>query len=291
VTDPRVAAFARVASGNIEPIRVIEGQRTKLTRVAHGITYDPVNDLIIATEPLASSIVFFKGGSGGNVPPLRVIQGPHTELHQPWQVAVDAVHKEVWIADYGQAHIAAFPLFGNGDVAPLRVISDSKDGMRVVSGVAVDPKTNLVVAAARNAHYQGGLFIFDRTTNGDVAPLRLIAGPTTGIRGLWHVQMLNGKIFATVSEGAYRPPYDPGGYAPVANCNGPISEFAPAPLGFLGVWNETDDGDVAPRAIIRGADTLIVQPNGLALDPKHGEIFISTGMRNGLAAYHLPGFF
>jgi hypothetical protein len=280
-----------VASGNIDPIRQIEGQKTKLTRTAHGIAYDPVHDLIIASEPFAGSIVTFRGGSHGNTPPLRVIQGPHTQIHQPWGVAVDPQHKEIWIADYGNARVEAFPLEANGDVAPLRIIESSEAGMRLDSGVAVDPERDLVVVAARDGHYKGALFTFKRTDNGDVIPTATIKGPDTGILGLWHVQLYGGRIFASVLESAYRPPYDPGGYKPMPGCKGPISEFEPAPLGFIGVWNETDNGDVPPRAIIRGAVTQITQPGGLALDPADGEIFTSSGMQNGLLGFLVPGFF
>ncbi|HLH76038.1 MAG TPA: hypothetical protein VKV28_04440 [Candidatus Binataceae bacterium] len=291
MTDPRIAAFARVASGNLNAARAIEGQRTKLTRVAHGIAYDPIHDLIIAAEPLAGSLVFFRGGANGNIPPLRVIQGPHTGIHQPLQVTVDPVHNEVWIADFGGARLAAYPLFGNGDVAPLRVISSARTGMRLPAGVAVDPQTNLVIAAARDAHYHGGLYIFKRTDNGDVAPLRVISGPTTGLLGVWHVQAWHGIIYATALNSAYRMPYDPGGHAPMPGCKGPISEFAPGPLGFIGIWKETDNGDVAPRGIIRGADTQIIEPGGLALDPRDGEIFVSSGRINGITGYLTPQFF
>jgi hypothetical protein len=249
-----------------------------------------VHDLIIASEPLASSLVIFKGGANGNVAPLRVIQGPHTQLHQPWGVAVDPKHNEIWEADYGNAHVAAYPLFGNGDVAPLRVISSSKAGMRLDSGVAVDPERNLVVVAARDAHYRGAIYIFNRTDNGDLAPQRVIAGPTTGILGLWHVQTYGGKIYAAVLEMNYRPPYDPAGDAPMPGCKGPISEFSPSPLGFVGVWNITDNGDVAPRAIIRGTQTRLSNALGLALDPRDGEIFAS-GAGNAVMAYLVPAFF
>ncbi|HTW87929.1 MAG TPA: hypothetical protein VMD75_07975 [Candidatus Binataceae bacterium] len=283
-----------MASGNVEPTRIIEGQKTKLTRVAHGIVYDPVHDEIIATEPLASSIAFFHGDAKGEAVPNRIIQGPKTQLHQPFQVAIDNQHNEIWVADFRTDMLLAYPLDARGDVAPIRMIGGSKSGMWMPVGVAVDPKNNLVVAASfmgtRTWHHNGGLFIFDRTANGNVAPKRVIAGPTTGIIGLWHAQIYDGKIFTTAINIKYLPPYDQGGYAPKRGCDGPPLPWI-GPLGFIGVWDINDNGDVAPRAIIRGADTDLIHPGGLVLDPGHGEVFASDSNHNGYFGFLVPSFF
>lgn len=283
-----------MASGNSEADRIIEGQKTKLTRVAHGITYDSAHDLIISTEPLASSITFFRGGASGEEAPVRIIQGPRTQLHGPYQPAVDLKNNELWIADSRTDALLVFPLDGNGDIPPKRVIEGPKTGMWYASGIAVDPVRNLVVAGTllgRNTwHHNGGLFVFGRTDNGNVAPKAVISGPTTGIVGIWHVQAYDGKIFATATNIKYLPPYDAGGYAPVKDCKGPPLPWI-GPLGFVGVWNIDDNGDVAPRAIIRGAGTDLIHPSGIAIDPAHGEIFATDSVRNGLYSFLVPNFF
>lgn len=283
-----------MASGNSEPVRVIEGQKTKLTRVAHGIAYDPVHDLIISTEPLASSITFFRGGSVGEQAPVRVIQGPRTQLHGPYQPAIDVKHNELWIADSRTDSLLVFPLDGSGDIPPKRVIAGPKTGLWYAAGVAVDPERNLVVAGSllgRNTwHHNGGLFVFGRTDNGNVAPKTVIAGPTTGIIGIWHVQTYDGKIYAVATNIKYLPPYDPGGYAPMKDCKGPPLPWI-GPLGFIGVWNLDDNGDLAPRAIIRGAGTDLIHPSGIAIDPANGEIFTTDSVRNGIYSFLVPSFF
>ncbi|HLH75508.1 MAG TPA: hypothetical protein VKV28_01760 [Candidatus Binataceae bacterium] len=290
MSDPRIATFARVASGNIPAKRIIEGQNTKLTRVAHGITYDPVHDLIIATEPLAASIVFFRGGAHGDVPPVRVIQGNKTLIHSPYEPSVDNQHNELWIADITSGALRVYPLEDNGNIAPLRNIQGPKTQLFSITGVAVDPVHDLVVAAGLNRQYRPCIFIFRRTDNGDVAPLRVISGPTTGLEYIWHVQVAGQRIFATASNFYYIPPYDPGGHEPRKDCTGPPLPF-PGPLGFIGVWNESDNGDVAPRAIIRGAQTDLLHPVGLVLDPAHGQVFASDSVRNGVFGFLVPNFF
>ncbi len=312
MTDPRIAAFARTASGNVEPVRIIEGQKSGLTRVAHGITYDPARDEIWASEPLASSVVCFRGDANGQAAPLRMIQGAKTKLHGPMGLVVDDKHHELVVADDVTALILVYPWDANGNVAPLRVIGGPRAGMRGVSGVAVDPVHNLIVAASGSrrpegsnqvgpvpasflAHVRsGGLFIFNRTDNGDVAPRAVIAGPHTGIGRVSQVAVYDDRIYTVVSLGSqYRPPYDRGGYRPRPGCTGP-----PLPLltvgermNFVGVWNVTDSDDVPPRAIIFGPATELAGAIGIALNPQAGEIYVSSGVLNGAYSFLVPQFF
>ena len=287
MTYPRLAAFARLASGNAEPVREIAGQASKLTRVAHGIAYDPVHDEILASEPLASSVVVFPGGATGQVAPKRVIQGSKTKLHDPWQVIVDNAHGEILVADDTLNGILVFPRTANGNVAPLRVVQSR--GMEGVGGVAVDPKRNLLFAGSY--HYRGGgIFVFHRTDNGDVKPLTVIRGPKTGIRGVWHLAVYRDLLFATVVNVNYIPPYDKGGFRPRKGVTGPALAWRGDP-GFVGVWKVTDQGDAAPLAVVRGAATGLLHPSGLALDPSDGDVFATDSFRNGFYRFIVPSFF
>ncbi len=311
MTDPRIGAFARLASGDSEPVRIVSGQNTKLTRVAHGITYDAGRDEIFASEPLASSVVAFRGGASGEAAPLAVIQGPKTRLHQPWGLQVDDLHKELVVADFATSSILTYAWDANGDVAPKRVIRGPETGMRGLSGLAVDPERNLIVGATflggkRGSRAagpysnsfgwgggNGGLFIFDRTAQGNVAPRGVIAGPHTGIIAAAQVVVYGGKIFATIDNTKYMPPYDLGGYLPRQGCKGP--PLPPLTMGsadnFVGVWNITDNGDVPPMAIIHGPATQLVAPAGIAINPKAGELYITDGGVNGAFTFLVPQFF
>ncbi|MBF6571084.1 MAG: hypothetical protein IVW54_19640 [Candidatus Binataceae bacterium] len=287
-----------MASGNATPARVILGQHTKLTRVAHGIVYDRARDEVFASAPLASAIVAFKSDQRGDTPPLRVIQGPHTMVHDPWGLAVDDKHNELLAADFEQGAILTFPIDGNGDVAPRRVIRGPRTQMFGVSGVAVDPERNLIVAMTFASGTEaslgdGGIFIFDRKATGNVAPIRMIAGPHTGIISGWHVAVYEGKIYAVASNIEYRPPYDGGGYGPRNGCKGPPFGMLTAPrhLGFVGIWNITDNGDIPPRAIIRGSTTELVEPGGIVLDPADGEIFVTEPVKGAIFGFMVPELF
>jgi hypothetical protein len=290
-----------MASGNATPSRVITGQKTKLTRVAHGIIYDPGHDEVFASAPLAGAIVVFKGGQQGDQAPIRVIQGDKTRIHDPWELAVDDLHDELDVADVEQAAILVFKRDADGNSRPLRVIRGPKTGMVGTSGVAVDPERNLIVAmtfasGGSGGHTHrggGGLFIFDRTADGDVAPKGVIRGPRTGIIAGWHVAVHNGRIFASANNLEYRPPYDSGGFAPREGCKGPPMAplTKPQHVGFIGIWNITDNGDIPPRAIIRGPTTELVEPGGIVLDPNDGELFVTDPVKGGVFGFDVPELF
>ena len=292
MSEPRIAAFARLVNGNVAPKRIIKGQATKFGRTVHGIAYDPVHDEIIVPNPLAAAILFFRGGATGDEAPLRIIQGAKTQLSFPHAVSVDAQHNEIIVGDPGGKKVLFFPLNAQGDVAPLRVIKGSKTKLGYIVGAAVDPVSNVLVIASSSIGGASGLFMFNRTDDGDVAPRAIILGPKTNIQDApWQVEIWQGKIFVSVANTTYRPLYQfDKPRASEAEIRSPWNDMRQG-LGFIGVWNITDNGDVAPRAIIRGPITGLIHPTGLALNPQHGEVLATDSVRNGTFTFLVPEFF
>jgi hypothetical protein len=75
---PQIAAFARLAGENTPPVRVLEGQKTLISRTMHGFAYDAIHDEIVVTSPLAQAILTFR------------LTG-----YDPLGIAIDPVHKEI----------------------------------------------------------------------------------------------------------------------------------------------------------------------------------------------------
>ncbi len=283
---PRVAAFARTANGNVKPRRVITGQATKLGRTVHGIAYDPLHDEIVVPNALADAILVFRAGADGPEPPVRVIQGPHTRLVTPHAVSLDLENKEILVASLSGRSINVFPWNANGDVTPLRVIQGPQTKLGHLVGLGVDPATNLLAVANTEE-----ILIFHRTDDGDVAPRAVIAGPRTGIGDEpWQIEMHRGRIFLAASNHLHQNLYSAvtpkGTYAKV-----PEDPWLDPNLGFIGVWKITDRGDVAPSAMIKGPFSGLFHPTGLALNPKNGEIYVSDSVRNGVLTFLVPDFF
>jgi DNA-binding beta-propeller fold protein YncE len=286
VTQPRVAAFARLANGQVAPKRVITGQGSMLGRTVHGLVYDAVHDEIVVPNALADAVLVFKGSADGPEHPIRVIQGPHTHLVTPHSVSLDLVHGELYVASLTGKRVNVFAWNANGDATPLRVIEGPKTNLGHTVGIAIDNATNLVaVANSRD------IVVFNRTDCGNVAPRARIMGPHTGIGDEpWQMELYQGKIFVAASNHLHQNLYTDVTLKPESK-QVPEDPWLNPNLGFVGVWNITDNGDVPPLAKIKGPFSGLLHPVGLALNPKDGEIYVSDSVRNGVLSFLLPQFF
>jgi DNA-binding beta-propeller fold protein YncE len=286
VTQPRIAVFARLANGDTAPTRLITGQNTLLGRTIHGLAYDSTRDEIVVPNALADAILVFRAGAAGSEHPLRVIQGAHTHLVTPHAASLDLRNREILVASLTGRRINVFSWDANGDATPIRVIEGPKTELGHVVGLAVDPDRNLLAVA--NTHE---ILIFNREDNGDVAPRARIAGPKTGITDEpWQMEFYKGRIFLAASNHFHQNLYEGVTLRPDAK-QVPDDPWLNPILGFMGVWNITDNGDVAPLAMIRGPFSGLIHPVGLALNPKDGEIYVSDSVKNGVLSFLVPQFF
>ena len=291
---PQIAAFARLAEGNAKPTRSIAGQNTLITRTIHDMAYDPVRDEIVVPQFYLQGILTFRGSASGDEAPIRVISGPHTQITNPARITLDPVHNEIYIPNDNR--LLVFPRDGQGDVAPIRII-EGPDTQMSASVVQVDPIHNLVIVGGsdvtrrrgeRERGNRGGqvisggisgddgggrgaqLLIFDRTSSGNAKPLRVIRGPNSKLTrvGLMAVYPPRGLILAGVPSGENT-----------------------SPNNFVGVWSEQDNGDVPPRWMIGGPNSILRQVRGLTLDPTHKSVIISDKYVNAVMTFSFPEIF
>ena len=275
-----------MANGNVAPQRVIEGQGSKLGRTIHGIAYDPLHDEIVVPNALADAILVFRGSASGAEPPIRVIQGPKTQLVTPHSVNIDEKNGEILVASLTGRRINVFPWDANGDVLPQRLIMGPKTGLEHIVGIAVDPVKNLMAVANSE-----DILVFNRLDDGDVPPRARIAGPRTGIGDEpWQMQFYGGRIFVAASNHLHQNLYSGVTLKP-GSTSVPDDPWLNPNLGFIGVWEISDNGDVAPRQMVRGPFSGLLHPVGLALNPERGEIYVSDSVRNGVLSFYLPDFF
>ena len=258
---PQIAVFARLADGQADRVRAIEGQRTLLGRTMHAIAYDEIHDEIYVTQQFGEGILVFRGSATGEEPPLRVINGSKTMLIAPDRLAVDPVHDEIYVPE--GVHLLVFPRTANGNVAPIRRITGPNTGIGATRAVAVDPHRNLIVAATQ-AWDEGGrgdysdLRIFAREANGDVKPMRVISG-LDGMGNL-AVDARTGLIFTMQDD-------------------------------YVGVWHVDDNGRVPPRFTIGGPNGALREGRGVALDPKNQTVIASDKELNAVMTFHVPEVF
>jgi hypothetical protein len=252
----------------------------------HGIFYDAIHDEIVVPVALGGAILTLPGDAAGDAPPKRVLQGPKTGISQPDTLYVDLAHDEL-IVESGDDAVLVFPRTAQGNVAPSRRIGGPNSGVGNIYGLASDSKRDCIIVANRvegvGRHSDDAILVFNRTDNGDPKPRTKIAGPHTGIIKIRQVFVdeERGLIYATIKNNfeAY-------------NYNDPRpSPWDPNKTGFIGVWSIDDNGDVPPRAVIKGPATGLVWPAGVAFNPKNQEIYAIDSVSNALFMFKMPEFF
>ncbi len=176
-----VLTFARTASGDAAPLRVVSGLLTEIDFEAVDLALDTVNDQVFVSSRDSGSldaVLVFPRLATGQVAPMRKIQGAATTLTSPYGIAVDTVHDEVLVVDSAAAsRILVFARAANGNVAPLRQISPSP-AIAGLTGLDLDLERDEIIVASPGS---SRLFAFSRTASGSTPPLRVVVGPSTGL--------------------------------------------------------------------------------------------------------------
>ena len=240
----------------------------------HDVRYDAVHDEMYVTNPFSRAILVFRGGADGEEAPIRIIQGSNTMLHGSDRLDVDPIHNEIYVPNGD--NVLVFAREAQGNVAPTRIITGPDMVKDDVGTLAVDPIHNVFVAAkdvVRKGETEfSRLLIYDSRANGTIDPLRIIAGPKTEIFRINQIQIYapKGRIIATM-PGAYDM-QEPEGV-------------------FIGIWNVTDNGDVAPRWKIAGPGSNMLKPRGVAINAKDKEILVGDMRMNAVLTYYFPEIF
>jgi DNA-binding beta-propeller fold protein YncE len=191
---PKIAVYAKRAAGNAAPLRVIEGDATKLY-AAHGLALDVQRKLLFVNNwgnesnfRVAGtgrfhppSINVYSMDAAGNAAPLRVIQGDRTQLNWPGSMSVDVRTGELYVANDMGHSILVFKGTDQGDVAPSRVIKGAATGLRNPTGVFVDATHDELWVANFGS---STATVYPLKAKGDVAPLRTIRSRPRGTPSL-----------------------------------------------------------------------------------------------------------
>jgi hypothetical protein len=279
-----------MANGDAKPTRAISGQNSQITRTIHDMAYNALTDEIVIPQFYAQAIMTYRGGANGDEKPIRMIMGSNTQIQNPARLGLDAVHKEVYLPLGDQ--ILVFPSDAEGNIPPSRIIK-GPDTMLGADALTIDPVNNLLIVSGQRprARGEGGVggsggadravgeegggsngqvLIFDRTANGNAKPLRVLNGPHS---------MIHRTGLITV-------------YPPTKTILvGLPSNEKSSPNNFVGVWKETDDGDVPPRWMIGGPNQLLRQVRGITVVPKQKEVVVSDKYVDAVMTYYFPEIF
>ena len=198
---PAIVVYRKMAQGEEKPIRILEGDRTRL-QDAHGIAIDTKSKLMFVSNHGATSAAIPDGsvigikrrmpGSGtfnppsitvyaldarGNTPPLRVIEGPRAQLNWPAAMSIDADRGELYVANDSDESILVFRETDSGNVAPSRVLRGPKTGIKNPTGVFADTKNRELWVSNMGNH---SATVYRLDASGDAAPLRTVRSAPQG---------------------------------------------------------------------------------------------------------------
>lgn len=153
-----VTVYPGQASGDIAPLRTIEGPLTTLSS-PEAVTV--TDDEIVVCDGDVGAVDFFPIQANGNVAPTRQIVGRDTEIAGCRDVAV--YQGEVYVLESDE--ILVFPLTANGDATPVRRIS----GLFVGESFAIDGSEIYV------AKSNGEILVYALPLAEDAAPTRIFS--------------------------------------------------------------------------------------------------------------------
>jgi hypothetical protein len=268
-----------------------------------------------------------------NTIPVRALEGQKSMISRTMHsLAYDSVHDEIVVNSPLAQAVLFFRGGANGEERPARAIQGPHtliqgtdyDGNDKMTFDEVHGEVIIPVAGPK-------ILVFSREANGDAAPLRVLAGPDTQIRGsvrghpLVGVDPINDLLIvgSTGGQGGGRDVEGEGGRGggalvifdrtasgnarPKAVIQGPHTGFgglgqiqtyppkgwiiAGATGGGIGAWSIHDSGDAPPRWKIPVREVTGITPSGVALDPAHKELIIASGARNVLLTFSWPEIF
>ena len=213
--DSAVVVFNKWAEKDAEPLRSLQGERTRLAD-PHGIALDAERNVMYVanfgssqshdpnldnkSRPMYSrgegkanwpltrnsvipgsgrftdpSITVYAKDARGNTAPLRVIQGPKARLNWPTGLALDPVTHELFVTNDMNDEVLVFDGDAEGDVVPKRILGGPKTMIKNPTGVWVD-RENEELWVASFGNYTAT--VFPLGASGDTAPRRVIrSGP------------------------------------------------------------------------------------------------------------------
>lgn len=188
--------------------------------------------------------------------PTRMIAGQSTRLSRATHtIRYNSLHDEIVLVNPFAQAILTFRGGANGNEPPIRVIQGAHTQLKDPDHQEVDP-VHGEIFIPEGDH----VLVFPRTATGDTAPIRVIRGPDTQIE--------------TARSVAVDPVHD----LLVVACDDADhwrvddESTSDRGRGSLVIFGRTDNGNVKPRAVIKGSNTGLDNPNQIQVYPPKGWI-------------------
>jgi DNA-binding beta-propeller fold protein YncE len=121
INPPSITVYRKDASGDVAPLRVIQGSKTLLNWPTSIAVHPDRGELFVANDT-SDTITVYRTDATGDVAPIRMLKGPRSMIKNPTGVALDLKNNELWVANFGSHSATVFPVDAAGDPVPKRVI-------------------------------------------------------------------------------------------------------------------------------------------------------------------------
>ena len=184
----------------------------------------------------------------GGDQPMRNLAGQATKLSRTMHdIRYDAVNDEILVTNPFAQAIITFKGDADGNATPIRIIQGPKTKMGGADRLDVDVVHNEILIPDGDR-----VLVYPRAANGDVAPLRIIEGKDTHLRSATTLSV--DPIHNLLAVGLNKT-----GRAITMNPDGTMKAQSSDDDGALMVFGRLDQGNVAPRTLVRGPKSGIVR--------------------------------
>ncbi len=189
-TGDKMERFAREAQGDESPISILHTPHR-----VYNIAADEQTQELFLTVEFPPQVVVYPKHAKGEDRPVRRILGNDTMLDAPHGITVDEKDHLLFVNTWGHHSdfttagtgkflppgIQVYALDANGDAKPLRTISGDKTQLDWPGGMKYNPD-NGDLYVANDIGQSVLVFANAPKANGNVAPARVIHGPSTRLR-------------------------------------------------------------------------------------------------------------
>ena len=194
---------------NVAPLNEIAGSATKLFGLT-GLTVDPGQQQLIATNAVSSSITIYPTSSTNNAKPIRTVSGPDTRLNGPAAVAFYSSGQaggsgdQYIVVNRDNNSIETYNATSADNAVPARTIWGLYAGLSEPTGIALnldpigdgDPnKDEILIANSGN----DSITSYSRVGNGDTFPTVTLQGSLTQLDHPCRIEIdkSNHEVFVT----------------------------------------------------------------------------------------------
>ena len=121
ILPPSITVYRKDASGNVAPLRIIQGPKTMMNWPTSIAVHPDRKELFVANDT-NDTVTVYRTEDNGDVAPIRVLKGPKSMIKNPTGIALDLKNDELWVANFGSHSATVYPIDASGDPVPRRII-------------------------------------------------------------------------------------------------------------------------------------------------------------------------